>query len=135
MYLILSVTIKRRYIRIHITLKILPFVPLASIAHKYISSIPSIVVQIQVYSMTENYKVVINNFLLKLIRYKNSNGLVLVRIFIFLLDVIVVNGVSMVGENEEDVNKSVGVELERSVFLVFLEVSSSFSVALAIAEK
>ena len=66
---------------------------------------------------------------------KNSNGLGLVRNIICLLDVIVVNGVSMVGENEEDVNKSVGVELERSVFLVFLEVSSSFSVALAIAEK
>ena len=58
-----------------------------------------------------------------------------VKIFILLLDVIVVNGVSMVGENEEEVDKSVGVELESSVFLVVLEVSSSFLVALATAEK
>ena len=58
-----------------------------------------------------------------------------VKIFILLLDVIVVNGVSMVGENEEEVDKSVGVELKISVFLVVLEVSSSFLVALATAEK
>ena len=58
-----------------------------------------------------------------------------VKIFILLLDVIVVNGVSMVGENEEEVDKSVGVELKSSVFLVVLEVSSSFLVALATAEK
>ena len=41
----------------------------------------------------------------------------------------------MVGENEEEVDKSVGVELKSSVFLVVLEVSSSFLVALATAEK
>ena len=80
--------------------------------------------------MTENYKAVIDNY--SLIIYKwNSNGLGLVRNIICLLDVIVVNGVSMVGENEEEVDKSVGVELESSVFPVVLEVSSWFSVALA----
>ena len=59
----------------------------------------------------------------------------MVSLVIHLLDVIVVNGVSMVGENEEAVDKSVGVELESSVFFVVVEVSSSFSVVLAIAEK
>ena len=82
--------------------------------------------------MTENYKAVIDNY--SLIIYK-WNGLGLVRNIICLLDVIVVNGVSMVGENEEEVDKSVGVELKSSVFLVVLEVSSSFFVALATAEK
>jgi len=48
-----------------------------------------------------------------------------------MIDVIVVNGVSMVGENEEEVDKSVGVEVGSSVFLVASEVTSSFSVALA----